>query len=126
MRSWRLDEGSTRHVSSSTGRRIVYADGKGAITVTDLRSGRSISLAGAPKDVWDVQVAPDGQHVAAATALGKVLIWRLGRPNRPSQVLVGNRGDINALASAPTVASSLLVQIGQLAFGTRSREHNSS
>ena len=85
----------------STGRRIVYADGKGAITVTDLRSGRSISLAGAPKDVWDVQVAPDGQHVAAATALGKVLIWRLGRPNRPSQVLVGNRGDINALAYSP-------------------------
>jgi WD40 repeat protein/DNA-binding SARP family transcriptional activator len=85
----------------STGRRIIYADGRGAITVKDLRSGGSVSLAGAPKDVWDVQVAPDGQHVAAATALGKVLIWRLDQPNRPDQVLVGHHGDINALAYSP-------------------------
>jgi WD40 repeat protein/DNA-binding SARP family transcriptional activator len=85
----------------STGRRIVYADGKGGITVKGVRSDHSVSLGGAPKDVWDVQVAPDGEHVAAATAIGKLLIWRLSQPARPEVVLTGHNGDINALAYSP-------------------------
>ena len=57
----------------STGRRIVYADYKnGAIAVKDLQTGRTVALGGGPKLVWDAPVAPDGQHVAAASASGKL------------------------------------------------------
>ena len=59
-------------------------------------------MRGGPKLVWDVRVAPDGQHVAAATATGKVYIWRLDRPSAPERVLVGHHGGINSVAYSPT------------------------
>ena len=51
----------------STGRRIVYVDGKGAIAVRDLQSGRDTSLRGASEAVFDAQFSPDNDHLAAAT-----------------------------------------------------------
>ena len=84
----------------STGQRIVYADDEGAVGVKDLRSGRTIALNGAPHDVWDVAASPDGRDVAAATAIGKLMIWRLDRPNGPNRVFVGH-GDLNMLAYGP-------------------------
>jgi WD40 repeat protein len=86
----------------TTGRRIVYADyTHGAITVQDLQTGRSIRLDGGAKPVWDVSVAPDGQHVAAATANGKLYIWRLDRPWTPERVLAGHHGSINSVSYSP-------------------------
>jgi WD40 repeat protein len=86
----KLPKGSGLQVArfDSTGKRIVYADyNHGTIAVEDLRSGRTTRLEGGPKLVWDVRVAPDGQHVAAATATGKVYIWRLDRPKAPERSL---------------------------------------
>jgi WD40 repeat protein len=80
------------------GRRIVYVDAKGVIRVQDLATGRELSLGGAPKDVYDAQLSPDGAHVAAGAESGKVLIWRLERPARPERVLSGHRGHVNAVA----------------------------
>jgi WD40 repeat protein len=101
----KLSKGSGLQVArfDSTGRRIVYADyDHGTIAVEDLGSGRTTRLRGGPKLVWDVRVAPDGQHVAAATATGKVYIWRLDRPNAPERVLVGHRGNIDSVSYSPT------------------------
>ena len=108
----------------STGQRVVYVDDEGAIGVLDLRSGRTITLNGAPKDVWDVAVSPDGKHVAAATATGNLLIWRLDRPGRPDQVLVGHVGSINMLAYSPdgrivTAGSDRTVRVWNPAKGTQ-------
>jgi WD40 repeat protein len=101
----KLSKGSGLQVArfDSTGRRIVYADyDHGTIAVEDLGSGRTTRLRGGPKLVWDVRVAPDGQHVAAATATGKVYIWRLDRPNAPERFLVGHRGNIDSVSYSPT------------------------
>ena len=95
----KLPKGSGLNVArfDPAGRRIAYADTKGAITVLDPRSGRSVSLRGAPKDVWEVRVSPDGKHVVAGPESGKLLMWRLDRPARPERVLTGHRGHITAL-----------------------------
>jgi WD40 repeat protein len=77
----------------TSGRRIIYTSYKGGmIAVKDLQSGHTITLRGGPKVVWDARVGPDGEHVAAATAIGKLYIWRLDRPNAPERVLTGHRG----------------------------------
>jgi WD40 repeat protein len=81
----------------STGSRVVYADNAGAIGVLDLRSRRAVRLGGLHGVAWDAAFAPDDEHVAAATATGKVLIWRLDHPSTPERVLTGHRGDINTL-----------------------------
>ena len=81
----------------STGSRVVYADNAGAIGVVDLRSRRAVRLGGLHGVAWDAAFAPDDEHVAAATATGKVLIWRLDHPSTPERVLTGHRGDINTL-----------------------------
>ena len=80
-----------------TGSRVVYADGKGAIYVVDLRSRRTVRLGGLQGVAWDAAFAPDDKHVAAATARGEVLIWDLDHPSTPEQVLTGHHGDINTL-----------------------------
>ena len=108
----------------NTGRRIVYADYTGgAITVQDLQSGRAIRLGGGAKPVWDVAVAPDGQHVAAATASGKLYIWRLDRPSAPERVLSGHHGSINAVSYGPdgrivTAGADRTVRVWNPAKGT--------
>ena len=81
----------------STGSRVVYADNAGAIYVVNLRSRRTIRLGGLHGVAWDAAFAPDDEHVAAATAMGKVLIWRLDHPSTPEQVLTGHHGDINTI-----------------------------
>ena len=88
-----------------------------------LRSGRVIRLGGAPKVIEDVRVVPDGQHVAAATAIGKVLIWRLDRPNAPSGPSWAH-GDINSLAYSPngrivTAGTDRTVRVWNPAKGTQ-------
>jgi WD40 repeat protein len=101
----KLPKGSGIEVArfDRSGRRIVYADyNHGAIAVLDLRSGRTIRLRGGPRLVWDVRIAPDGRHVAAATATGKVLIWSLDRPNTPERVLAGHHGNIDSLSYSPS------------------------
>jgi WD40 repeat protein len=108
----------------TTGQRIVYANAHGAITVQDLRTGRRISLKGAPHDVWDVAASSDGNHVAAATSIGKVFVWRLDQPDRPERVLVGHDGDINAIAYSPdgqivTAGSDRTVRVWRPTTGTR-------
>jgi WD40 repeat protein len=121
-----LPKGSGMNVArfDATGQRIVYADAHGAIWVQDLRTGRRILLQGAPHDVWDVAASPDGNHVAAATSIGKVFVWRLDRPNRPERVLVGHDGDINAIAYSPdgqivTAGSDRTVRIWNPSTGAR-------
>ena len=108
----------------STGQRIVYLDDEGAIAVKDLRSGGIIALKGAPHDVWDVALSPDGEHVAAATAIGKLMIWRLDQPDRPSQILSGHIGSIQMLAYSPdgrivTAGSDRTVRVWNPANGTQ-------
>ena len=85
----------------STGSRIVYADNAGAIDVTDLRSRRTVRLGGLRGIVYDAAFAPDDQHVAAATATGKLFIWRLDDPSTPERVLTGHHGAINTLDYSP-------------------------
>ncbi|MGZ4179283.1 MAG: nSTAND1 domain-containing NTPase [Solirubrobacteraceae bacterium] len=121
-----LPRGSGMNVArfDTTGQRIVYADAHGAITVQDLRTGRRISLKGAPHDVWDLAASPDGNHVAAATSIGKVFVWRLDQPDRPERVLPGHDGDINAIAYSPdgqivTAGSDRTVQVWNPTTGTR-------
>jgi WD40 repeat protein/DNA-binding SARP family transcriptional activator len=82
------------------GRRVIYVDARGAITVHDLRTGRDIELGGAPRDVYDAQVSPDGAHAAAGTESGRILVWRLDRPGRPERTLAGHRGHVNSVAYA--------------------------
>jgi WD40 repeat protein/DNA-binding SARP family transcriptional activator len=84
-----------------TGSRVVYADDTGAIYVVDLRSRRTVRLGGLQGVAWDAAFAPDDRHVAAATARGKVLIWRLDHPSTPERVLTGHHGDINTLDYSP-------------------------
>lgn len=108
----------------SSGQRIVYADDEGAIGVKDLRTGRTIAFKGAPHTVWDVAISPDGKHVAAATAIGTLLIWRIDQPDRPDQVLVGHHGDINMLAYGPdgrivTAGSDRTLRVWNPATGTQ-------
>src|SRR5262249_44790835 len=100
----KLPPGSGINVArfDSTGRRIVYADYIGrTIAVQDLQSGRVIRLGGAPKVIEDVRVSPDGKHVAAAAANGKLYIWSLDRPNAPERVLPGHRGPIFSVQYGP-------------------------
>jgi WD40 repeat protein/DNA-binding SARP family transcriptional activator len=100
----KLPKGSGINVArfDSTGRRVVYADYIGrTIAVQDLQSGRVIRLGGAPKVIEDVRVSPDGQHVAAATAIGKLYIWSLDHPNAPERVLPGHRGPIFSVVYGP-------------------------
>lgn len=85
----------------STGSRVVYADNAGAIDVVDLRSRRTVRLGGLHGVVWDAAFAPDDEHVAAATATGKVLIWSLDHPSTPARVLTGHHGGINTLDYSP-------------------------
>jgi WD40 repeat protein/DNA-binding SARP family transcriptional activator len=96
----RLPRGSGASVArfDTTGRRIVYANLKRALVVRDLRSGRSVVLGGAPKDVYDAQISPDGKEVAVVSESGPVRIWRLDRPAAPERTLSGHRGHVNALA----------------------------
>jgi WD40 repeat protein len=83
-----------------TGRRIIYATAKGPVVVHDLQSGRDILLRGAPKDVLDVVVLPDGKHAVASAAGGQVLVWRLDSPAHPIRRMTGHRGDINTLGAS--------------------------
>ena len=106
----------------SSGQRVVFSDDEGAIGVKDLRSGRTIMLKGAPHIVWDVAISPDGKQVAAATAIGKLFIWRIDHPDRP-KVLVGHNGDINMLGYGPdgrivTAGSDRTVRVWNPATGT--------
>ncbi len=109
----------------STGKRIVYAAYKGgAITVQDLQSGRAIRLGGGPKVVVDVRVAPDGRHLAAATATGKLYIWRLDRPSTPERILAGHHGSIFSVVYSPngrivTGGTDRTVRIWNPAKGTQ-------
>jgi WD40 repeat protein len=80
------------------GRRIVYVDTKGGLTVRDLRSGREVTMGGVPKDIWDAQLSPDGEHVAGVGESGKLLIWRIDHPAHPERVFTGHRGQIVAVA----------------------------
>ena len=88
---------------------------------------RTVRLGGAPRRrLGRPAFAPDGQHVAAATASGKVLIWRLDRPSRPEQVLVGHHGDINTLDYSPdgrivTAGSDRTVRVWNPAEGNAGR-----
>jgi WD40 repeat protein len=82
------------------GRRIVYAAPKGAIAVRDAGSSSEIAIGGAPGNVLDVRISPDGKRVAGITQNGKLVVWRLDRPARPERVFDGHRGHINALAYA--------------------------
>jgi WD40 repeat protein len=50
---------------------------------------------------WDAAFAPDDEHVAAATATGKLFIWRLDHPSTPERVLTGHHGGINTLDYSP-------------------------
>jgi WD40 repeat protein len=84
-----------------TGTRVVIADNAGAVYVVDLRSGRSVRLGGLHGVASDAAFAPDDEHVAAATARGKVLVWRLGHPSAPERVLTGHHGYINTLDYSP-------------------------
>ena len=123
----KLPKGSGINVArfDSTGRRIVYADYKGrAIAVQDLQSGRAIRLGDAPKVVSDVRVAPDGQHVAAATAIGKLYIWRLDRPSTPERILAGHQGSIFSVNYSPngrvvTAGTDRTVRVWNPAKGTQ-------
>ena len=68
---------STLRASTAPGERIVYADddiGR-TIAVRDLRSGRTSRLGATPRHRGRA-VSPDGRHVAAATAIGKLWIWQ--------------------------------------------------
>ena len=108
----------------SSGQRVVYSDDEGAIGVKDLRSGRTIMLKGAPHIVWDVAISPDGKQVAAATAIGKLFVWRIDRPEKPDQILVGHHGDINMLGYGPdgrivTAGSDRTVRVWNPAAGTQ-------
>jgi WD40 repeat protein len=80
------------------GEHIVYADTKGRIAVRDLRSQHEVVLGGAPKDVYDARISPDGSHVAAVTESGKLMLWRLDRPAHPERVFTGHRGHVNTVA----------------------------
>jgi WD40 repeat protein/DNA-binding SARP family transcriptional activator len=84
-----------------TGDRIVYADNARGIAVRDLTSGRERTHVTVAENetVVDAQLSPDGEHLAAATKAGKILVWRLDRPARPEHVLEGpDHALLNALA----------------------------
>ena len=98
----RLPQGSGMYFArfDGTGHRIVYADATGRVAVRDLRSGREVRLGGAPKEVFDARISPDGSHVAAGTESGALLVWRVDRPDRP-EVLRGHHGHVSAVAYSP-------------------------
>ena len=78
----------------------------GRVAVRDLRSGREVRLGGAPEDVFDARLSPDGTHVAAVTESGELLIWRVDRPARPERVLTGHRGHMNTVDYSPDGSGS--------------------
>ena len=111
---WPLASGSPRTIAKhprgsglynvrldASGRRVVYVDTRGSVTLTDIRSGRGITLGGAPKDLYDVQISPDGRHAVGGTESGRLIVWRLDQPTRPERVLTGHRGHINSATYGP-------------------------
>jgi WD40 repeat protein len=111
---WPLGSGSPRTIAKhppgsglynvrldGAGRRVVYVDTRGGVTLTDIRSGRGITLGGAPKDLYDVQISPDGRHAVGGTESGRLIVWRLDQPTRPERVSTGHRGHINSATYGP-------------------------
>jgi WD40 repeat protein len=82
---------------SPDGTRLIYDDaGKaGTLAVRSVRTGSTIRLGGAPALVYDARISPDEKQAAAVTESGRVLLWRLDRPQRIAGQLVGHRGHIN-------------------------------
>jgi WD40 repeat protein/DNA-binding SARP family transcriptional activator len=97
----RLGRGSGRVQArfDSTGRRLVFvAQNKAnALFVRDVQTGREVRLGGAPVDVYDPHISPDGKQVAAGTESGDLLVWRLDRPSAPYRRLRGHRGNIDTV-----------------------------
>jgi WD40 repeat protein len=81
----------------STGHRVIYGDATGRLVIDDMRSGREIRLGGAPKNIYDVRVRPDGKYAAAGGESGQIMVWRLDRPAKPVHVITGHRGHVNAI-----------------------------
>lgn len=111
VRTWRIGEEAAEDVAKlrpgrvgnaasfdDTGQRIVYADDESTIVVHDLRSGKETRLGGYRDQIWDVRFSPDGNHVAAASEMAAVLVWRLDRPQKPERVLRGDFGHVSTLA----------------------------
>ncbi len=76
----------------STGRRLVYADNNGTIAVRDIRSGRTVRMAGGPTAITYATLSPDGRQLAAGTKDGKIVLWRMDRPAHPERVVAAHRG----------------------------------
>src|SRR5262249_15389797 len=73
------------------------ADADGAIVVKDLASGATTHLRGAPSDVWDARLSPNGRFAAAATEDSRLYVWDLRHPGAAPRKLAGHRGNLGAL-----------------------------
>jgi WD40 repeat protein len=79
-----------------SGRRIVYADTKGAVVVRDLGSGHETRLTGAPETPYGARLSPDAKYVVGATA-GNPVVWRVDQPSKPISELKGHHGPVNEI-----------------------------
>jgi WD40 repeat protein/DNA-binding SARP family transcriptional activator len=81
-----------------TGRRLVLAGYQtNEFLIRDIRTRKTWSLRGGPKEIVAAQASPDGRQAVAAGTNGRLYIWNLAQPDKPIRTIGGLAGHINSM-----------------------------
>jgi WD40 repeat protein len=96
----RNGQGALSTAISPDGRRVAVAWGDGAVTVSDITTGREVLLIQDGEPLFGVTFSPDGRLLATGGFLGAVKLWDAS-DGQELRSLAGHDGGVTRLAFSP-------------------------